>query len=203
MLVTVESSCVEKDPFWRPYPEQMPHPQNNIAWQPNKVATGVILSERHVLTAAHVVTCPVIPIVHVTLPSGRRLKVIVERDEAMFGDGRDMARLVILSAEKFEINAKPPKLASIKYSEDKVLCASTRHGWSCGVPYFFGQRQTFVPGMATGDGDSGAGVWDREGRLVGIVVARGEYGGEVTGTWVASVSDGIWGDIDETWLKGT
>src|SRR5690242_16096175 len=73
-LVELVSSCTEETPFaddniirWEPDGT----PVGLMEWMPNKRATGVIISERHVLTAAHAVMCPVIPEVTAWMQDGK------------------------------------------------------------------------------------------------------------------------------------
>ena len=75
-----------------------------------KVATGVVISERHILTAGHAVVCPVLPKIKATLANGETFKLYVERDEFSFGDGRDIARLRLASADRFGLSIAPPEL---------------------------------------------------------------------------------------------
>lgn len=137
-------------------------------------ATGVIISERHVLTAAHAVRCPNIPIVHVALADGRRLRTVVERDDAMFGGGTDVARLEIASALNFDLNIPPPALRfNVGSGESETVCAAVIRArgvtWTCGT---YTAPSNKVYGMHVDFGDSGAGVYDIYGQLVGIVVRK-------------------------------
>ena len=148
--------------------------------------TGVVISERHVLTAAHVVACPVLPFVRVTLSDGRWFHANVERDAGMFGDGTDLARLEISTAETFGVGIAPPVIAPFIWNYAH-WCAYTRHGPACGmvadpaVPNFTG---------ITRPGDSGSPVYDERGELVGLVV-----GGNALTTRIARVTP--------YWLEGT
>lgn len=153
--VTVEMTCNDVD-------------IDGYEWHPAQRGTGVIISERHVLTAAHVVACPLIPSVRATLADGRQFTMVVERDDVMFGEGRDIARLEILSAEHFELGIAPPELVAPPSSIQPMrLCAETTHGPLCG-------EGTVAPGLVTfeggaREGDSGAGIYTPEGELAGIL----------------------------------
>jgi hypothetical protein len=147
----------------------------------NGSGSGVIISERHVLTAAHVVSCSSLPYVHVTLASGRRLRMIVERDDLMFGSGTDVARLEIASAEWFDVGIAPPALGTLVGGMTVCLMAG------CGRAYPYDRGLVEVP---SSPGDSGLGVYDWYGRLLGIVVR----------------TDGHWTRIEPIstyWLEGT
>lgn len=141
---------------------------------------GVMISERHVLTAAHVVRCPDIPSVVITLYDGRRFTMIVERDELTFGDGvTDIARLVIPSGSTFQRHIPPPTL-----------------GDGDGLHYMIARRSGTVSGTRHdiaarfGPGDSGAGVYSPAGALVGLLIAGDER-------------DIAIARVDSTWLAGT
>jgi len=134
-----------------------------------------------------VVECPVIPIMRVTLSDGRVFKAVVERDEGMFGDGTDLARLELLSADRFGMNIPPPELGPpapaspvlVKFHKAPVEASYTgRIGteFSCAAASF--------------PGDSGSGVYDEKGRLIGILTRGSEH---ITG-YVA---------VDASWLAGT
>ncbi len=133
-----------------------------------------MVSERHVLTAAHTVRCPIIPTVHVTLQDGRVFPVSVERDDAMFGAGADIARLEISSAEHFGIGIPPPALGTLDDADiaATTLCAAFIHGESCGsvVGRTPGEVIFHAP---THVGHSGSPVYDEFGRLDGIVTQGG------------------------------
>jgi hypothetical protein len=133
-----------------------------------KAASGVIISERHVITAAHVVRCAAMPYVRVTLPDGRWQRMVVERDDLMFGSGRDIARLEIASADLFGIGAVPPILVWPNWNGIVYATLPSDIG-ATGV-----LNDDIVDGMQSRYGDSGTGVYTANGRLVGIVVRAGD-----------------------------
>ena len=185
--VSIESTCQEADPFNTPAGVIPGHRGPAATWHPSDVGTGVAISEHYVLTAAHVVECAVIPIVHVTLPSGEVVRVNVERDDAMFGSGQDIARLQIASAGDFGLGITPPVLDDYPGR----WCAMTTHGQVCAG----GTGDLMTPDQyddeRTRSGDSGSGVYNAQsGGLVGIVVA-----GDGTVTRIARVG--------ASWLEGT
>ena len=185
--VTIESSCSEADPF-NTGPDVLPgHHGPDISWHASDVGTGVVISENRVLTAAHVVECAIIPTVHVTLSNGRVLRMNVERDDAMFGAGADIARLEMASADTFGLGIAPPALDGTAGR----WCALTTHGQVCAN----GSGNLMTPDKYDDDrtrsGDSGSGVYNAEtGGLVGLVVA-----GDGTSTRIVRVG--------AYWLEGT
>jgi len=168
--VLVESACADDYTDW---------------W--SKAGTGVAISERHILTAAHVVSCPALPGVLVTFPSGRKMNMVVERDAAMFEDGSDVARLEIFSAENFNLGIVPPCLAAPV--ENEALTAHLRDGRTATGTYL---GSNVIQYMATSHGDSGSGVWNIAGCLVGLVSKGTE---DHSYTRIVPVG--------KTWLSGT
>lgn len=140
--------------------------------------TGVVVSERHVLTAAHVVACASLPGVYATI-DGRRWRMVVTRED------HDVARLEIASAEYFHLDVPPPLIAPVS---DDILVAYLLDGQdAAGI----GQPESrWVAHMATHPGDSGAPVYDHEGALVGLVLAGDGRSTEIT-------------PLDQSWLEGT
>lgn len=145
---------------------------------------GVVISERHVLTAHHVVACEEIPIVHVTLGNSDRHKVVVTKERP----NQDIARLELMHAGSFGLHIAPPILAQ--------PWRPNENDWVCAVPYgkneVCGLRVTpNMFGNRMAKGDSGAGVYDY-GALVGLVVK--DYPSANTTLLTLVTSD---------WLEGT
>jgi hypothetical protein len=165
--------------------------------------SGVIISERHVLTAYHLVKCAEIPTVkaHYTNASGEHtLTLVVTREDP----DADIARLEIFSAEHFRAEIAPPALGDAVSNE--MACAypsGTQHYQAvCGV---VSSDATLVRGMATVHGDSGAGVYasglslDDGGQYTG-------KGGKLIGIVVRAADDGSYtriAPVDASWLEGT
>lgn len=173
--VRVDSTCSAVWGYSRPSEHYYEPPEE---FRPPITGTGVIISEQHVITAAHVVGCPNTPDVRVTLGDGRSFRMWVDRDDAIFGDGTDLARLVMTSGSKFELGIAPPQLGN---SDGSHYMVATRHG------VITGERNE----IRTRPGDSGSGVYAPDGALVGLLLGTDETGG----LRIARV--------DETWLKGT
>lgn len=176
--VLVESSCYQSDEW-------------PTEWLPGRSGTGVVISERYVLTASHVVSCPFSSSVRVTLMDGRRFSAVVESDDAVFGSGLDIARLKITSGQ-LNLHIAPPALATVR-SFDDVYYAATLRGLVYGAydPYFYFMR------INTRSGDSGAGIYSDLGQLIGIVVSSGEFDHDGTGVVTGFVP------VDSRWLEGT
>lgn len=169
--VRVDVDCSEPAPFKTGEPGDPHQFDPDIVWIPHRVATGVVISERHVLTAAHAVFCPTIPTAVVTFADGEQFLMEVERDDAVFGSGTDVARLRMATDGRFHRNIPPPELGSTL--EGGYVVAATLHGL---MPGTFANYKRHLDGMTTHHGDSGAGVYTMSGQLIGIVVAGADDG---------------------------
>lgn len=165
-IVAIHTSCSEQDPLATTDPTTGQPLASLTEWRPATDATGVIISERHVLTAAHAVMCPVIPSVVVQFASGAR-QASVERDDDMFprGTPTDIARLELSAANGFGLHVAPPIIRDARGGE--TCCAETLHGSLCGRidPY----DTTRLNAAGARDLDSGAPVYC-SGVLVGLEV---------------------------------
>lgn len=149
----------------------------------SKTATGVVVSGKHVITAAHVVRCAQIPSVRITFADGEEMPMWVERDDAMFGDGKDLSRLVVKGAYDRISTVPPPKLgyadpgdvACIQFADRPSACGRVLHKHRLDI--------------ATRPGDSGAPVYVGE-ILVGVVT----HGNGHTTVYLPA---------DVSWLEGT
>jgi hypothetical protein len=152
----IEMACLRNDPF-------------SAALDNKGIAIGV--DDRHVVTAGHVVRCPEIPIVHVVLSSGRRLRVVVSKEDT----AGDLALLTIASADRFHLDLPPPVIAPTPAVGDAwcSFTGSPKREAHCGFVESVNGKQmnADLSGSArTVFGNSGSGVYDVQGRLVGIVI---------------------------------
>lgn len=147
---------------------------DHVDWRGPRGGTGVLVDGRHVVTADHVVWCPLIPDVHVTV-NGRRLRYAVVREDA----DDDIALLEIASAD--DLGAVPPPRTAV--AREGTRCIATLRGRVCGLAH------GMTIETATRLGDSGSGVYASDGRLVGLVVAGD--GRTTTMTAIGSWLDGL------------
>lgn len=130
-------------------------------------ATGFVVDDRTVITAAHVVRCMVNPVVTATTYDGRRFAMVVSKDQATFGDGRDVATLHMASGSTFGLRIGPPVFA--EPSPRDAIRVYTLHGEIFGtIIDGHGECELENNGFA---GDSGAPVLLTNGAIVGVIVA--------------------------------
>jgi V8-like Glu-specific endopeptidase len=143
-----------------------------------------MVSDWQVLTALHVVDCQsAIATIYVTNNKGKRWRFSPEKEWR----GADISRIQMASADTFHRKISPPRLRLnhlTRYEpvyiqaghpkREEVIGQST--GWSYGGNGYgeplagkFSYRDA-----ATQPGNSGAGVYDREGQLVGIHVEHAD-----------------------------
>jgi hypothetical protein len=173
-------------PAPRPYNAALKTDVEIISYCGNKVprqGRGVIISERHVLTAQHLVDCAFIPKVKVNFIRGGRqetLRTYVIKEDAE----ADIAKLEIASAEHFGLNVPPPALITLgDTSTGEFACNAAQE--KCGVVH---RDTTVILHMPSVHGDSGSAVYamglnmygelgamntGKEGLLLGIVSASG------------------------------
>ena len=162
-----------------------------------KQGSGVVVSARHVLTAYHLSTmtvgrdargqdisvpCPYIVHARVQFEDGRGYAMVVDKESRPL----DTMRLQMSSADKWTIDR--PVVAEAVVGEP--VCAATatpERGWSCGRVEMIATEgdDNIVHTARTMKGNSGGGVYDSLGRLVGIVTSmrvkdRPELGGSAT-----------------------
>ena len=154
------------------------------------VGSGVVISEHHVLTAQHLVECPDLPRVYITLHNGNRHRAYVTDENRI----QDIAKLEIAHAGSFGLNIAPPMLAPVwdhPVTPDYLCAYTPRKQPVCDV-----RLDDDLFAVALHKGTSGSGVYDR-GYLVGIVIrsVAAEPGGLPYATRMAIVTP--------DWLKGT
>lgn len=127
--------------------------------------SAVALDARHVITAAHVIAqCPdALLVVYVDgEPRAATIEIVDFRG--------DTARL-LLSAGSVDFTAPPPALAPAQPGERVCLRSGNHRTVRCGVVSSVATGRGGLQHTApTQKGDSGAGLYDTQGRLVGIVV---------------------------------
>lgn len=180
MLVVLISAC--SLPYVKPQPRTPEVAQRAVArldircesdgqvYREPAFATGVVISERHILTAGHAVVCPVLPKIKATFYDGHWERMYVERDEFSYGDGRDIARLKLHSNSGFNLNIPPPTLH--EFGNGPAIAAVANRRPEAWYP-MSDAPPTVIPNMITRAGDSGAGVYVR-GKLLGIVTRSGD-----------------------------
>lgn len=131
-------------------------------WGEVHEGTGVIISERYVLTAQHVVRCNDIPSVRVYLREGDKHRVVVVKEDRE----QDIAKLEIAHAGTFGLDIAPPML-----SPDPKLDPGI-NDWVCIYPYgqseCYQRLSTLLIAGRRHQGDSGSPVYDGS-YLLGLV----------------------------------
>ena len=154
--------------------------------------TGVVMSEDRIITAGHVTSCPDFPTV-IAMVNGRAWTLIEDRNDLIFGDGTDLASLRTAGAlDRFGLGVAPPVIGPDPGYND-VVCAQTLRGRTCGPLVGMGVLE-----LPTRHGDSGAPIYDLDGRLVGIVVSGDE---DERGTLDSLYTGYVGSQLD--WLEGT
>lgn len=137
--------------------------------------SGVIINNHQVLTAFHVIGCAN-AVVTVTLFNGREIQGFVDT----FDKRADLARVRL----EHSPGAFAPVTVARTYVGD-TICFQPRlpnDSRGCGVVTRVSDRPNGIEHDALSrGGNSGSGVYDRRGRLVGIVTRRvGDEGGQAT-----------------------
>jgi len=148
---TITVWCSELD-MLAPHPDGLP-PTDTIEWYPRRSGSAVFIDGRHLLTAAHVTMCPVIPTARIRMSDGSHRRVVVVREDI----DADVALLEIASAEVLDV--VPAKLS---WRKDQLRCVALSRGVQCG-------SGDLLIKVKTQHGDSGAGVYDGDGDLIGVV----------------------------------
>jgi S1-C subfamily serine protease len=155
--VAVESACVFGDPFTS---------DRDFVIR-GGTGSGVVVDSHHILTALHVVDCPFIQGVRVQFANGETRRALV----AKWDRDADLALLVTYSAESWPVNIAPAQYTAPEYGEAAcVATAAPYRGWSCGHISSVATHRMVLGAVAV-SGNSGSGVYDSAGRLVGILVS--------------------------------
>jgi len=170
-VVRLSITCTEQSPFSL---------AEDIEWIKPRGGMGVIVSERDVLTALHVVSCPTLPSIKAYLPNGHWQMMVVTREDSK----NDLARLEIASADRFHLNVAPPVIGLPNLGID--VCTPLG---SCGS-ILHATTNTVDVSLVSHPGDSGSPVYDTTGALIGLV-SKGN--GTVT----------VLSRLNKSWLSGT
>ncbi len=139
-------------------------------------ASGVIVSDWQVLTALHVVDCPAIPVIHVVTDRGR-WRFAPEKEWRSV----DVARIQMASGDDLGSGIKPPTLSEerlIRHDQVYIQTAFPQPSEVLGsvVDGFggngYGGATYFSYHATTEKGNSGSGIYDTKGNLVGIHVGK-------------------------------
>ena len=147
-----------------------------------QAGSGVIVDERHVITAWHVVKCPgfsTLPIIQVGLQDGRAFMMVIDKVD---GDA-DLALLTIFSADRFHLKVPPPVIGKAEAGDS--ACSSVgfpKKGWHCGeiASVSDSKKGNIEVDAETVSGNSGSALYNSSGQLVGIIVQRQSCPGEKT-----------------------
>lgn len=134
----------------------------------SRSGSGVIVSSYQVMTEYHVVQCGnLLPTIYVYNFQGRSWKAYVEST----WKARDVVRLELPDDTTIYPSPKPPLIRVTPLSKDESLFIETAapdrdelYGAALGDEY----DPNFYYDAPTQPGNSGSGVWDQQGRLVGF-----------------------------------
>lgn len=130
-----------------------------------KLASGVLVDGRHALTAAHILACPFPPVIRMTMANGKSYRMAIEWESP----AKDLARLVIASADVLPI--VPPIVGEPVVNDTIcVAVAMPSRQLNCGVIEAVGDStKGDIRSSALAErGNSGAGMYNARGELVGI-----------------------------------
>lgn len=158
------------------------------------MGSGVVVSERQVLTALHVVSgkgCD--PFASVALPGGEPVLMIAE----VGSPTADVVRLVALTGAPFA-DVRPPTLGAAPRVGDEVCLsvAIPRRGRKCGEVQPIdgvGPPGNMVHNAITEPGNSGGPVYDTAGHLVAIITHMIQAGnGQIVGGRATTLAERSW-----------
>lgn len=145
-----------------------------------KAGSGVIVDSRHVITAEHVVRCDKSPVVRVVLTDGTANLMKVSR----LDPGADLAILELLEAGEFKTKSVRPIVGKARVKD--YVCSAVafpKWRWNCGqINTIFAMPYSDVMFDAeTVQGNSGSGLYNSRGQLIGIVTSKVKCPGGVVG----------------------
>lgn len=141
-----------------------------VACSGKTLGSGVIVDARRVLTAAHVVPCGTAATVAVRTRDGR----VVPARVTWVDDGRDVA---VLRATA-DLEGPYPVIAPATHGRVCLVPGWPTRRVSCG--YVTGTGLEIRHTAKTARGNSGSGLYDARGRLIGVVTNRTDAGGIAT-----------------------
>lgn len=148
--------------------------------------SGVIVGRHHALTASHVIACRIRAVVTVILADGQQIPADVD----LISLRSDLARL--------ELRADVPLRPAVRAKAEMgvrvcVVHARPRRGRACGTVTSLSDGELADIGTdgRTIPGNSGSGLYDDAGRLVGVVTHKCTVG---RCTYAASVYSKAWAE---------
>lgn len=156
--VMVEVGCMATSPFGKVPPSfEMPNVRGGVG-------SGTALGNHHILTAQHVIDCPVARTIQVVTYDGRVFKATVDREDA----DADVARLEVSDSLALDV---PPVIINYPTANDRV-CAFSAYpvrGSSCGdlVTVEHMSKGNLLHTARVEHGNSGGGLYTG-GYLTGV-----------------------------------
>lgn len=188
------TSCLAHTPVSRTVAEQQRAAVrvNRVCVTPEGVSlsmgSGVLIDRRYVLTANHVVECQGAAAITVSLRDGFTMKAVVDRMSAI----DDIARLDL----RVEIDATPTVIGPRPRLGEQVCVASAvpYRAWRCGLVEDLDDAPGDIDHTGIVEpGNSGSGVYDDRGRLVGITTHfRTCMNGQICGGSATSLGSRRW-----------
>lgn len=153
-VVLVHTLCITGDPWTERFVMAI------------KTGSGVVIDDRHILTANHVVDCGLgDSIITVFFSNGKKWHVEFDKQDRE----HDLGRLQSSSAENFGLNLPPPILGTPLIGDSVCTAvAYPERGGHCGylLPSYYPGKLQY--GAVTAHGNSGGALYS-DGKLVGIV----------------------------------
>ncbi len=142
--------------------------------------SGVIIDDTHILTAHHVVDCPLMAFIEIRLADGRKFTATTTKIDTT----QDVAILSVMNLKGFELNIPTARIGR-EPEIGELLCFYSAHPFkrrSCGK---FDQKTSFTSvsnaiefAAEVTKGNSGSGVYNQYGELVGVVTNEGNCGSD-------------------------
>lgn len=157
-LISLCVSLADKDPWGKDFTINTKH------------GTGVIVDRRHIITAHHVVGCELGAYVAV-MADGRAVPLVVDKSDT----SADLSRLMVADGATFDV--KDDVEVGRRPALNDSVCANSvipERKNNCGkvISTYPWSRVGITYNAPTVGGNSGSPVYNSEGKLIGIVVAR-------------------------------